>query len=80
MFGQGQTTIASTNGTTVIVDNSGPNISIAANYNTGAATVAMTSTAPSATWEMSGADIAAASGGAAVIPGALMPGPVIGVH
>lgn len=70
---QGDDAISSVNNTQIVIDNSGPLISISGNYASGSSTVAMTATAGSSVpWQMSGLDVAAASGGGAVFHSRLL--------
>lgn len=65
---QSDVNVNSVNGTPILIDNTGPTNSISGNYGVGAASVSLTATGSgSATWQSSGIDIAAASGGGATI-------------
>lgn len=69
VFSQGDASDISTNGTTIVIDDSGPSVGITSNYNTGAATVAMTTTPGSGAvkWGISGLDLLADSGGGGAV-------------
>lgn len=64
---QGDDAINAVSNTQIVIDNSGPSISISGNYATGSTNPTLTATANSSvSWQMGGMDIAAAGGGGAV--------------
>jgi hypothetical protein len=68
-FGDNSATHSGLSGTTIVIDDSGPNFGVAFSYNNGAATVTQTcNLSTSATWAAFGCDILAASSSITPVP------------